>query len=90
MTTEGNFWANREAGAKRHTKKPKVLKKGKRVFIEGLVIYLKKIDTADCYTIFPRGNAEARILFRERRGLCQYRVKERFRSEAEKRTRRPW
>jgi hypothetical protein len=35
MTVAGNFWANSGTGANRHTKKPKALKSGKRVLIDG-------------------------------------------------------
>src|SRR5215469_9554661 len=68
MTVAGNFWANSGTGANRHTKKPKALKSGKRVLIEGLAIRTK-IDTANCYTIFPGENVAARILFHKRRGV---------------------
>jgi hypothetical protein len=90
MTAAGNFWANRESGASRQTKKPRVLRSENAVFMERARHQLKNIDTADCYTIFPGENVARRMVFHEQKGMSVSRQRKIPQGMRRKGTRKQW
>jgi hypothetical protein len=77
MTVAGNFWANSGTGANTHTKKPKALKSGKRVLIEGARDPHKNRYGKLLYHL-SRGVTSQQEFFFMSGGVCQYRVEQKI------------